>query len=778
MRLRRIELPSFGCLRRFDAELAPGLNLFYGLNEAGKSTLQQAVLALLYSFYDHDRARPDETARHERFRPWALPDQEPASDYRGLLQYELKDGRQFEVRRDFTTADVATQLIDLSSGRDTAPQLGHGRHGNVPFARRHLGMSRAVFQSCAFISQGEVFVATNGASPREIGDAIAALADSAGRDVSAANAIKRLDDLLDKHIGRTDQARTKPLPRAREHRDQARTELAALDAARRSLAEKAAQLERLQTRLAQLEQETARAELLLSRAHASDLSTRLRSLHQTDEALVRAQAQQASLQPYASFPSHLRDEVLALRGRHQKAVETHQQAQDELAAASDQLPQPQHLEYEALRAHVGSLSPDQIVALEEAAYRPAGRGLRAALLALARAAARALAAAARALRRRLLRKPQAAAAPVPHPPAPRLSPAQAQAVLERHRRFLTLRPAFDNLQRLQRRAESAAADLAALDGQIRALLATPATPSQVDLEAAVVSFLQACGKRQEYEDAVTAAQEASRRRRALLQGRSPQELQRQSDAYERRLQELLALYPQLEGALSDLPADELAASLDALRKEQRGAELTAATLSEEIRLTFAQHRPRAEIEEDLERWQREVARLERARAAAQLAKQTIEEAMLTVYRDFAPAVNAFLSHGIEFVTDGRYRRAFVDPASLEISLQLPEIDSIITNPPVSHGTWTLAYVLMRIGLAQHMSAIGEPVPLVLDDPFVDIDSQRLPRLLEFLARLTERMQVLLFSKDPSILHWFNAEASEPQHRVQHLSSQALAPFPL
>ena len=80
MRLSRIELPAFGCLRDFQAQLAPGLNLFHGLNEAGKSTLQQAVLALLYGFYDQDRARPDETARHDRFRPWA------GGDYHGLLE--------------------------------------------------------------------------------------------------------------------------------------------------------------------------------------------------------------------------------------------------------------------------------------------------------------------------------------------------------------------------------------------------------------------------------------------------------------------------------------------------------------------------------------------------------------------------------------------------------------------------------------------------------------------------------------------------------------------
>jgi uncharacterized protein YhaN len=155
-----------------------------------------------------------------------------------------------------------------------------------------------------------------------------------------------------------------------------------------------------------------------------------------------------------------------------------------------------------------------------------------------------------------------------------------------------------------------------------------------------------------------------------------------------------------------------------------------------------------------------------------MAKDTIEEAVAEVYRDFAPRVNEFLSEGIDFVTSGRYKQAFVDPGTLQISLEVPEIGRVLSDPPVSHGTRTLIYVLMRIGLAQHMSSIGEPVPLVLDDPFVDIDSHRLPRLLDFLAQLSQDrgIQILLFSKDGHILGWFQDKASQAQHHLHHLPS--------
>jgi uncharacterized protein YhaN len=198
-------------------------------------------------------------------------------------------------------------------------------------------------------------------------------------------------------------------------------------------------------------------------------------------------------------------------------------------------------------------------------------------------------------------------------------------------------------------------------------------------------------------------------------------------------------------------------------------EIAVARLEEEIRVTLGDQRCRAEIEEDMAHWGKEVARLERRRAAGELARNVIDEAMTAVYRDFAPAVSGFLSDGFAHVTEGRYRRAHVDPSTLAVSLLVPETDAVVADPPVSRGTLSLAYILMRMGLAQHMSSVAEPVPLVLDDPFVDFDHRRLGRMLEFVASLSERMQVLVFTKDPTILRWSEENLASDSCRVLMLT---------
>ena len=765
MRLERIELPGFGCLSGFQAEFAPGLNLFHGMNEAGKSTLQQAICALLFGFYDGDRARPEETARHERFRPWAL-----GSTFRGCLTYQLEDGASYEVRRDFASSDVPTQLIDPATGLDVSSHFGQGRHGNLPFARKHLGMSRAVFQSCAFISQGEVFQVDR-STPRQIGDAIASLADSARRDVSASSAIDRLDTLLAR-IG-SDRARTAELPRARECLRLAEAELEAVDAARAAVALKCAELEAARERLARLSRDITRHQVLFLLVRSAALTRRLNDLADADGAMERAQRTLTECKQFQAFPAHFRDQIVALRERRRRLQQQLGDCREQLRESERRIDEAGRVEHDALHLSVAGLSEEALAGLRQLAYRQAE-----APSALRHFAGRFLAFARKALGLLLLvlfhrRVPSPSKEAAVSQEAPRLSRDEAQALLERHVRYLELRPLMLDLAQRRQSVEDTSVALSACENELTALLSVAGIGGDEPLDNGVGRFIEGCYKQRLYEVAEAAMEEGERHRTAILAGRSPEELQDQLEESDSRLGKLLAAHPELNDCRPEGSQGDLRAALAELEEEQRGLELSVARLEEEVRSALRGHRARAEVEEDVARSRLETQRLDRARAAAQMAREGIAEAMVAVYRDFAPAVNTFLSDGFSRITAGRYLRAHVDPASLRISLLLPETDQVVTDPPVSRGTLTLAYVLMRIGLAQHMSAIGEPVPLVLDDPFSEIDGERLLRLLDFLCNLSERTQVLLFTKDPAIVERFQAQADGERHRLHRLHLHTL-----
>jgi len=760
MRLKRIDLAGFGCLHDFRADFAPGLNVFHGLNEAGKSTLHQGIAALLYGFYDGDRARQEESARHERFRPW------DGGVYRGSLEYAMDDGRDFEVRRDFTTTDVPTQLIDLFSGQDVASTFGRSRHGNVPFAKRHLGMSRTVFQSCAFISQGEIFqVAENG--PKEIADAVAALADTAGRDVSATKAIDRLKTALSR-IG-SDRARTAELPKAREALASVTKELEAIDVSRGSLSARAAELDGLHEQLAKLNERLEYREHELIRTRIVELSERLEAIERARELLAKADEAKRACVAYSNFPVDQRDEVMSLYGRWERAQESVSATRAALSEAEEAVTSVERTEFEALRTSVGGLTRAQVTSLEEIAYTREASWLARSL----RGVTRIVGLAAKYFLRVVFRK----AVPAQTEAADALDVTRQDAVLllERHRRYLGLAPAIERLTEAQSRLDAEDAALAAVTNRLVALFEAAGVHSEAEIVVSFDAFVSACQQRKSYESASTAATEMERRIDLLLLDRTFVEMESELRGYERRAAEEGGRQLTVDDEGKGASSRDLANELDRFRDQRTNLELKAERMREEVRLTMAQHRSRAEVEEEAGHWQARVLELEGAREALRIAAQTIEEAMVSVYRDFAPAVTTFLSDGIERVTGGRYTRAHVDPASLSISLLVPETGRVITDPPVSHGTRTLAYVLMRIGLAQHMSTVGEPVPLILDDPFVDVDCERLPRMLDYLAELSSRIQVFIFTKDQAILDWFDGRGNDDRHRLHQLSSLVPAP---
>ncbi|MGE4543741.1 MAG: ATP-binding protein [Pedobacter sp.] len=95
MMLRRLELQAFGRFEDEVIEFAPGMNLVSGPNESGKTTLLQAVVAVLFG--DDDAAR---------FVPW-----ESSGICRAALLIETK-GRQVRIERDFFTGYVSWTEAD------------------------------------------------------------------------------------------------------------------------------------------------------------------------------------------------------------------------------------------------------------------------------------------------------------------------------------------------------------------------------------------------------------------------------------------------------------------------------------------------------------------------------------------------------------------------------------------------------------------------------------------------------------------------------------------
>src|SRR5207237_2372102 len=146
MRLTRIQIEGFGSLQAMDLRFGPAMNLVVGPNEAGKSTLQEAIVTGLYGLQSGDRAH-SALERADRWRPWQ-------GGHLGLaLEVVLEDGTQLRVERDLDAETV--RVFDVSTGDELGDRFDHDASGGLQVGRQLLGVSRDIYTNTSCISRRE-----------------------------------------------------------------------------------------------------------------------------------------------------------------------------------------------------------------------------------------------------------------------------------------------------------------------------------------------------------------------------------------------------------------------------------------------------------------------------------------------------------------------------------------------------------------------------------------------------------------------------------------------
>lgn len=286
------------------------------------------------------------------------------------------------------------------------------------------------------------------------------------------------------------------------------------------------------------------------------------------------------------------------------------------------------------------------------------------------------------------------------------------------------------------------------------------------LEDLVEAFEDGCCRRGLHDEAKRGLRESEERKGIILQGQSPSELRAALHKARGELEQLRAYNPSLEGARTNQSREGLEEPLSRQQDDLHEREVRITGLRTSIDTQLARLWPRAEVEEELERYRQQALMLERFGEELTVAIEVIGQAMSEVHRDFAPSVGRFLSRGLARVTANRYQRVLLDPSTLHLTTEMPETRRLEDVEMLSRGTRAAAYLLLRVGLAQHMSSMGEPIPLILDDPLVDLDDVRVENFLDLLIELSHEVQILLFSMGEATKAWFGRRCGgSPSNKI-------------
>lgn len=154
MRLHALEVQRFGCVKRARVELSPHLNVLYGPNDIGKSTLVHAMRAALLL--------PHTSSAYKEFLPWQEPDATPEV----ILTLEVTENglpRYYRVHKRFGHSahlawsnDNRSFSDETRKAREVDEKLRQLLQWGVPAVGSSKGMPESFLAKVLMASQPEV----------------------------------------------------------------------------------------------------------------------------------------------------------------------------------------------------------------------------------------------------------------------------------------------------------------------------------------------------------------------------------------------------------------------------------------------------------------------------------------------------------------------------------------------------------------------------------------------------------------------------------------------
>ena len=145
MKIKNIKINNYGNLENKEINLENKINIIYGKNESGKSTLLNYIKNIFYGISKNKNGK--NISDYEKYKPWGK------EDYSGKLKYELDNGEEFEIFRDFNKKNPK---IFNSNLEDISKEFNIAKKDGTQFFYEQTNMDETMFTSTVVAMQEEV----------------------------------------------------------------------------------------------------------------------------------------------------------------------------------------------------------------------------------------------------------------------------------------------------------------------------------------------------------------------------------------------------------------------------------------------------------------------------------------------------------------------------------------------------------------------------------------------------------------------------------------------
>lgn len=145
MIINKLKINEYGKLHNKEIELSNNINIIYGNNESGKSTLFNFIINSLYGISKNKKGR--EISDFDKYLPWGK------EEFSGKIEYELDNKEKYEIYRDFKKKNP---IIYNKNHEDISKGFNIDKNKGNQFFEEQTKINENIFLSTFAIMQKEV----------------------------------------------------------------------------------------------------------------------------------------------------------------------------------------------------------------------------------------------------------------------------------------------------------------------------------------------------------------------------------------------------------------------------------------------------------------------------------------------------------------------------------------------------------------------------------------------------------------------------------------------
>ena len=197
MKINKLKINSYGKLKEKEINLKDGINIIYGKNESGKSTLLRFIINSFYGISKNKKGK--EYSDLEKYKPWT------GEEFSGKIEYELDNKNKYEVYREFKKKNPK---IFNENMEDISKEFNIDKSKGNEFFYEQTNVDEELFLSTVVVGQAETKLGNQ--EQTILVQKISNLVGTGNDNVSYKRAVDRINRRQLDEIG-TGRSREKPI---------------------------------------------------------------------------------------------------------------------------------------------------------------------------------------------------------------------------------------------------------------------------------------------------------------------------------------------------------------------------------------------------------------------------------------------------------------------------------------------------------------------------------------------------------------------------------------